>query len=267
MVLEDNSEHRHLLCYILVLSRSTTTVILKINLFFALAFRTFLILHAERGLLSKGKLNLKLFKQLFWLIVTSFVVIILFIVIKFHASEEKFAPGSHWAICILLDVKRESKEIFKLELIRVTFMMLELFYDVFLYILTKRFLTGHCPKGSFACIGKYKRNLISKEATQYILFYMLLSAILNVFSSILFINFEDNFSVKSVFFIWNMKFVMFNDFFFLLLPLLIKKPNLTQHIAGNVNFYVTYPGKLEPRRDFFIKRSFEPFCYLFKIRK
>ena len=67
--------------------------------------------------------------------------------IKFHASEEKFAPGSHWAICILLDVKKESKEVLKFELIRVAFTMISLVYVVFMYILAKRFLRGHCPRG------------------------------------------------------------------------------------------------------------------------
>jgi hypothetical protein len=41
--------------------------------------RTFLILHADRGLVNQAGPNLKLFHQLFWTVLTTFILVLLVI--------------------------------------------------------------------------------------------------------------------------------------------------------------------------------------------
>ena len=72
-LLEEQSELRAPLCGLLVTSRYVVVIIYCATLFYSFIFRTFLVLYSDRGLILQGKPNLKLFAQLFWLTMVSFV--------------------------------------------------------------------------------------------------------------------------------------------------------------------------------------------------
>ena len=72
--LEDESTLRTALCGLLITSRYVINYVLNVYLFWSFVFRMLLVLYADRGLVTEGGTNLRLFHHLFWLIFTTFVV-------------------------------------------------------------------------------------------------------------------------------------------------------------------------------------------------
>ena len=72
---EDDSPHRRTLCTVLIMSRHSIILFYWVILLFSFHFRLFLVLYADRGLLKNGKPNLKLFCQLYWVVM---VVLLIF---------------------------------------------------------------------------------------------------------------------------------------------------------------------------------------------
>ena len=89
-LLEEESQFRTPLCGILVASRYIIFYVFTEVLFLSHVFRSFLVVFSERGLVSKGKTNLKLFHQLFWVLFCAFLVVFTFIMPISHVIRGKF---------------------------------------------------------------------------------------------------------------------------------------------------------------------------------
>ena len=136
-------------------------------------------------------------------------------------------------------------ESYKLILIWVGFVSLELVFMKYLAWRVKRFLRAHCPNQKMSCIGKYARNVINFKQTTYWLLCWQVNLLLDIpFQS--FLEADQTLSNQSKFYIWTAKGVFLNEGF-IFLGLAIKVPDTKTRLEKPGQFYVRNPI-LEPRR-------------------
>ena len=133
-------------------------------LFFSFAFRHILVLYPDRGLISKGKSNLKLFHQLYWVIVSAYILLFCFLMPISHIIRGNFPKSAEKGkICLLLQTDNRTTN--KGLLIELAFYFL-IFCQMFDFNRrTRRFMRGLCPTERNSCIRKYRRNLINMKET------------------------------------------------------------------------------------------------------
>ena len=88
----------------LILSRYTISIVFNTTLFFSVAFRTFLIVHAK-GLVWKGQPNLRLFNQLYWTIVVTYVTVLYGLHISITVRGDWPAGLSEGRFCLLMEME------------------------------------------------------------------------------------------------------------------------------------------------------------------
>ena len=100
-----------------------------------------------------------------------------------------------------------------------------------------------------SCIRRYRRNVLSlKQTTAWVMLWCL-SGVADICLETVFIRYKEEWSRDTLFWIWNIKGFLANEFLHLLIPLTLSIPsdqgseNLT-----NVEFYVHKPSVLIPRR-------------------
>ena len=119
-------------------------------------------------------------------------------------------------------------------------------------------MAGLCPSKKMSCIGKFRRNVLDKNETIWLLIYWVLGGLFNVTCNLLFVRFENHLRPSVIF--------NLNSFFWLLLlevPMLYLTFILTRRgipriaeIPRSTKFYVLKP-RLEPRRSSYVCRSLE----------
>ena len=254
LALEEDSVHRPSLCSILINVRAVTTIVLANNLIFSFLFRCLVILHAEKGLVGKGKLNLRLLNQLYWTIVIAFNVLSVFILLYANLTVNwpaKFRSASRMALCLMVGGKDINQQAFGGQRIGLAFTVIFIVTLLRCKLRVTRFLKGLCPRGRMNCIGIYRRNVVSLKGTVLLSCLIITSTILeNVFlqsrgdlSTVI--------SKKSIFLIWNISYIILSEGVYLILPMVISKPNMD---TGRTNidntFYVRAPAVLVPRSPY-----------------
>ena len=252
--LAHRSEWRSVLCGGLVWARYTTGYVYSLTLSFSFLFRTFLILHPDRGLVRNGRPNLRLFHQLYWVVVSSFLLVFQIILPGSSIYKGSFPGGTKGGrICLVHAVKQESDlggEGHKITLMQLAFPTVGVIFIIYLTQKIRCFLHRLCPKRKFSCIGVYQRNIISFQLTWKWLLIWIFSSIFDViFQGILA---EQGGSIS--FWIWNIKGIIFNEGLHFILPLMLTIPNEEQ--VKPQNFYIRSSSVLEPRREFTFKTSY-----------
>ena len=125
-----------------------------------------------------------------------------------------------------------------------------IFFAKYWSSLVSAFLASFCPKGSLACIGVYRRNLLTfSETVLWVVAWHVIELFLNNSLALTLSSGQTYWSRNDVFWIWNVL-----DFFGLdlisLTPLFFDIPskNLGQKTT---DFYVRKPNTLTPRRPEF----------------
>ena len=234
--------YRSVFCGLLIGTRQTITYVYSVTLIFNVLFRAMLILHAEKGLVLKGQTNLKLFNQLYWLTVCTFVLvghIMLPLASILKGTFPSSAPSGQ--ICLLNEEKTESEERLKIILIASAFIFLVTFFLCYLKWRVRRFISGICPKGTMACIGKYQRNVINFDQTSKWLYIWVFSTSTYVVSLK---NLE--LSTWQTFLIWNTWAFVFNELLHCVVPLFLSVPKKTM---SPIPFFITKPLIIEPRTE------------------
>ena len=183
-LLEEESQFRTPLCGILVASRYIIFYVFTEVLFLSHVFRSFLVVFSERGLVAKGKTNLKLFHQLFWVLFCAFLVVFTFIMPISHVIRGKFPETTKKGqICLLAQTNQDIE-------INQKGLLIEIAYNVLVTIQlfrsdrkSKQFVRGLCPNKNNHCIRIYRRNILNMHETM--MFHL----------SCYMINFVDNISV------------------------------------------------------------------------
>ena len=75
-LLEESSFLRPALCSVLVTLRYIISNVFHNTFFFSFVFRCLLVLYADRGLVSRGRLHLVLFHRLFWITVVTWCALL-----------------------------------------------------------------------------------------------------------------------------------------------------------------------------------------------
>ena len=214
-----------------------------------------MILHAEKGLVGKGKLYFKLLNQLYWTIVIAFNVLCVFILFYAHLTVNwpgKFTSASQMAICLMVEGKYSNQKIFGGRHVSLAFTVLFIVSLLRLKLRIRRFLKGLCPRGRMNCIGVYRRNVVSLKGSLVLGSLVIIST---TFDNI-FLQSRSNLnaviSKKSIFLIWNISFIVLSEGFYLILPMVISKPQNME--TGRINtdnqFYVRAPAVLVPRSPY-----------------
>ena len=220
--------------------------ILLVTFFLNIQFRFFLVIYAE-GFLKKGILNLKLFKQLYWLL---WVALVLFGLIPFAITPimlGNFPTQNSYRkqLCLgvlVFEKNEKDKNPFGT---RIT-MVLAVFYILRFVHKVKSFVHGQCPGGKISSIGKFQRNVISLRMTSFI------ALILHCFFFVLTFMREltQNLDKSKAFFV---NFVVLDGFVYLLafcIFIFARNHDMPtrKDAAKNVDFYVSKVEVMQPRR-------------------
>ena len=120
---------------------------------------------ADRGLVQKGRPNLVLVQRLYWLIVTSFILVgqtifpINALILGTFPEE-----GIAGRICLLRDSSEKVNDIKGVrvrKLLFAAFGFLGIFFPCYFLTRVYRFLRRLCPNNRMSCIGVYKRNVLN----------------------------------------------------------------------------------------------------------
>ena len=136
------------------------------------------------------------------------------------------------------------EEFTKMKFIGIAFNLLVLSRILYLKRKVKAFLNGLCPKGAMTCLGGFRRNLITFNATfLWIVWWncVLLFCCISVDYGRSFL------SAKTQFWIWNISETLGCEGAHFIFPFLLQLPSQGSAPLGRVDFYVRDPD-MEPRR-------------------
>ena len=222
--------------------------ILVVTFFLGVAFRFFLVLYAE-GFVKKGTLDVKLLKQIYWLV---WVVLVIIGLIPFAIApivvgdfpRDKYRSQ----LCLGVPTSEDENENGTSHLfLQPQFAMaLMAFYMVRFVHRVKKYVHGQCPRRKMSSIGKYQRNVIDLNTTYIV------ALILHCFTFVIkyFRQPTQNLDKSDAFLI---NFVIFDSFIYLLSCCVFLQAR-SQEIpdkkdaSNHVEFYVTKVKILQPRR-------------------
>ena len=206
------------------------------------------MLYAD-GFVKKGQLDLKLFRQLYWLAWSTFVAIELIVFAGTPIFRGNiYQSNSRGRICALLanqdDVLDDQEDSVKTSYTKFG-LIVQLFYTIRFVQRIRSFVKGQCPRNILSSIGKYRRNV----ANLYWEFWC--SVLWSFFPSIDFIlrKISMAYIPHFAFFV---NFVLIDSvlyFFFIVLFLALCQSDIPSKAETKKHpFYVAHPKHLEPRR-------------------
>ena len=211
----------------------------------------------EPAQVREGRPDLRLFHQLYWIIVCSELLVMYIVFPGAPILQGNFpsetVPGR---VCLLLQTASRTSsafyesESYKLNMFRLFFPSLNIVIIIYLRFRVKRFMSELCPRKQMSCIGVYKRNVIGLQTTiNWLISWNILVLLEYGFHTLLAVQ-GDQLSRETVFWIWNVKSFLFNEGLHFVLPLLLEVPNssLDRKKIGKDTFYARKTGSLEPRR-------------------
>ena len=238
---------------ILILARHIIGYTYTYSLFNIFVFRSFLILLADLGLVKGGQIDLKLFNQLFWLVV-SVNLVLSFLTFPIVPTIRGAFPTQTLIgkVCLLSELEESPLENFD-EIQAAVFVKLALNFlgavlVSYMVLKVKTFLARFCPLRKMYCIGAYKRNVITWKVTALWYFHWFIVTNVDIaFKSFLLKN-PTSVSSKNLFWIWNAYEFILVEGLHSILPLALQIPPERRDSKKNVNFYVRKPKSIEPRR-------------------
>ena len=237
------------------------TSILLVTFFLNVVFRCFLVFYAE-GFLQKGTLNLKLFKQLYWLLWVALVTLglIPFAITPIMLGKFPTQDSYRKQLCLgALVFEKEEKDAnpFGTRIL----MVLMIFYILRFVCKAKSFVHGQCSGGKMCSIGKFQRNVIGLRITCFVA--LILPCLIFVLTFIR--ELTQNMDKTKAFFV---NFVLFDGLIYLLafgIFLFARSHDIPtrKDAAKHVDFYVSKVQVLKPRKpDNF---SVPSQCYLNQV--
>ena len=135
-----------------------------------------MILHADKGLVRNGKPDLVLFHQLYWTIVSTFLVVMHTVVPVSSMVKGTYPEDLRIGRdCMLAEVVHEPETGFrgiKMILFHLIVPFLWILMTTYLNWKVNRFITLQCPRKRMSSIGLFKRNVLTFKQTSR-LFYTL----------------------------------------------------------------------------------------------
>ena len=189
MVSRENIVDRVFWCQNLYIAHFFLHVVFLNTALFSHTFRTVLIRFADRGLVLQGKPNLKLFSQLFWLILIPYCCIGMMMAPLFSILSGRFTQVFVAKICTLSpSFDQDPKKIMTQHIVPLMVPLLNLGYGQYLNYKVRQYFRPNQKMYSF---GNYRRNFITfEENRKYIIMNFWYSLLTNLVLNILFLNGE-----------------------------------------------------------------------------
>ena len=217
--------------------------------------------YADRGLVLDGQPNLKLFKQLYWILFCTYTALLIGLFPITVMLRGDFEDMIRARVCLVKDFNphsssgEESRYGYKNRGLAVG--LPGIFLMSFLYFehRTKRCLAKRFPQKRMHSVGKYRRNLLTmKNTLRGGLVWWFNTLINNIFVAFYYKMFS-SFSPETWFLIYNSFTAAFYLGYLLVFTLKIYASledfsKTKRKHQEPVPFYVTFPGILEPRRTF-----------------
>ena len=135
-------------------------------MFYSFLWRSFLILHGH-GFIRNGKLNLQLFKQLYWLITISYLLVAV------NSQQPMYFKGTfpqdsfRGKVCLMYPINDgpTAQKPNKREGTFLIWGFIAIIYVFYLASRCNRLIKAMCPGKKMSCIGRYKRNVLSYRET------------------------------------------------------------------------------------------------------
>ena len=168
MVSRENIGDRVFWCQNLYIAHFFLHVVFLNTALFSYTFRTVLIRFADRGLVFQGKPNLKLFQQLFWLILIPYCCIGLLMAPLLGIMKGNFSKAFVAKICILPpgfkgNPYQEPQKIMEQAVVPLVVPLLHLSYVQYWTYKVRKYFRGTCPNRKMFSFGNYRRNFITFE--------------------------------------------------------------------------------------------------------
>ena len=232
-----------------------------------IAFRFFLVIYAD-GFVKKGQLDLKLFKQLYWLAWFGFISIELtmFPITPMIKGDFHFAT-SRGRICIMighLDDVEEQEDSLQMYIMKFG-LVVQFLYTLSFVKRIRKYVFGQCPGNNFSSIGRYRRNIVNLRWEFWC------SVLGSCFPGVDYVVRKISMSQNPTFaFIVN--FVLLDSvlyLFFMVFFLSVRREPIPskEEAPKKCSFYVSKPRYLEPRRSKQIASSLALEERLISVRK
>ena len=136
----------------------------------------------------------------------------------------------------------------KMILVASLYPIIIIMFVTFQWLKVKFFLKRFCPKGHMACIGAYKRNSLTFNATFYLFLWAVSSSLIMAIVSAASVTFGG----WTQYWAWNIPAFFVYECFYFSLPLMLDHL-MPPYVIEDINqprarFYVRQPLFLEPRR-------------------
>ena len=199
--------------------------------------------------MEKGRPNLKLFNQLFWVVVFSMTAIEHFMFPFNHIAKGGFPDNSHKGrICLLLEADHTvDYEWKKYKLFPIIMSSVAIVYCTYTHLRIKRFLRKFCPNKRYSCIVPYQRNILNFKTSIVWADFELYYGVLDLLVLTVLNEYRSQISSTRRYTIWNIYSSVLMEILHLLIPLFIVIPEPSRADANLGEFYVRQPV-LEPRR-------------------
>ena len=225
---------------------AVTNITFNLNI----GFRFFLVLYSD-GFVKRGQLDLKLFRQLYWLAWFTFVSIdfTMFAVRPMIKGDFHYAT-SRGRICIMVTniSGTEDKEEDSLQMFIIKFSsVVQLVYTLRFVRRIRKYVLGQCPRNILSSIGRYRRNIVNLRLEFWC------SVLGSCFPGL-------DYAVRRISMNQTPAFAFFVNFvlldgllylFFVSLSFALSRYDIPSKgvIQENYFFYVSRPQHLEPRRS------------------
>ena len=152
---EEQHSLRVMLCSIHLQAKYILANIFKNIFFFSFLWRTFLILYGE-GFIRNGRINIRLFGQLFWIITIAFITIAYILYPGKMLVRGTFSQSSAMGACLLLPMeKQKSRDSLTIIGVVLSTSFIMIIFVIYLTGKSKRLL-----KSKTSLIGRFRRNAI-----------------------------------------------------------------------------------------------------------
>ena len=218
-----------------------------------------MVVHAE-GFVKKNGLDLKLFKQLYWLVwhydlpdLVFRLAWLVFVTIALTPSpitpiiKGGFPQNTYRGqVCLLQEKIEGNQENFKKGFLERFPQIVEIIYTLRFVHKVNKFVDGHCPGRKMSSIGKYRRNILGLQSTFWAALCGASFPILDYFVRFL----SQSFSKWEAFYV---NFIILDGIVYLfyvsilVVAWLQDIPSLKE-TPRRIVFYVSKPQKIEPRR-------------------
>ena len=247
-MLQEDEEERLQWCKIMSLARHIIAVLYMNTFLFSLIFRVVLIRFADRGLVVKGKPDLVLFHQLYWLVFVAFFVVGIFMFPFSTFVLDTYTSSAEGRVCMLQPLET-STEIVRRRLMVVSYVGIIAVFNKYLSFKVKLFLHGICPNDTMYCIGNYKRNMLSFKTNSKLINLWAIYALLETVIFMTPMLYNNKWLTPEVIFCSHniMCFMLIEIVHGIILPMKIVIPWKEKETA-RPDFYVNKPDILEPRR-------------------